>query len=181
MSIMGKPFRMVFAVMLVLLAGRGYGQETLVPAAIQVPVGSKLLLHVYGHGVQVYVCSLVNKDPSRYAWTFVEARATLYTTAFESQKAGRHYFDAAHHPVWETMDGASVTGAKLQQVDARDPGDIPWLLLKANAGNGSLAPTAFVQRINTKGGTAPAAGADAGHKGATIEVAYNAEYLFYAN
>jgi hypothetical protein len=183
MKTMGKKIRIFLPVLAVLVlvspAGRVFGQGVVVPAALQVPTGSSLLLHVYAKGVQVYVCTAAVSDTGKYTWVLQEAKATLYTTAGLSEKAGRHYFNAAHHPVWETTDGAGVEGAKLQQADAPDPGSVPWLLLKASAGTGKLAPTAFIQRVNTKGGKAPSVGADANHKGATLEVGYTAEYLFY--
>jgi hypothetical protein len=183
MKDMHQKIRGVLAVLLLLSMVRGYGQEVAVPVPIQVPAGSRLLLHLYAQGVQVYSCIPVDKDSSHYAWTFVEAKATLYTAADYGQKAGRHYFNAAHHPVWETTNGASVEGAKLQQADAPDQEAIPWLLLKAgsSSGAGPLTSTAFIQRVNTKGGKAPPVGADANHKGATLSIGYSAEYLFYAN
>jgi hypothetical protein len=183
MKYMHQKFQGVLAVLLLLSMGRGYGQEVAVPASVRVPAGSRLLLHLYAQGVQVYSCSPVDKDSSRYAWALVEAKATLYTAANYGQQAGKHYFDAAHHPVWEAADGSIVEGAKLQQADAPDQGGVPWLLLKASShsGNGPLASTAFIQRVNTKGGKAPAGGADGAHKGQTIEVDYTAEYLFYGS
>ena len=59
------------------------------------------------------------------------------------------------------------------------PKAIPWLLLGAvsNAGEGIFAPVTYVQRVNTVGGTAPAApGATAGD---VARVPYTAEYVFY--
>jgi hypothetical protein len=178
-----QKIRWVLAALLLLSMGRGYGQETAVPASIQVPAGSKLLLHVYGKGVQVYTCQVSAVDTTQYAWVLLEAKAILYAGAEYGEKAVRHYFNANHHPVWETEDGSSVEGTKLQQADAPDQGAIPWLLLKASSssGTGPIVSTAFIQRINTKGGKAPATGADVRQKGQKIEVAYSAEYLFYAN
>jgi hypothetical protein len=187
MKPIGKKIRGFLPLLAVLLlvspGGRVFGQGVPVPAALRVPAGSPLLLHVYAKGVQVYSCSSLPADTARFGWVLLEARADLYTTADLSKKAGRHFFNAAHHPVWETVDGASVEGTKLQQADPPDAGAIPWLLLKASSssGTGPITSAAFIQRVNTKGGKAPAGGADGAHKGQTIEVDYTAEYLFYGS
>jgi hypothetical protein len=187
MKPIGKKIRGFLPLLAVLLlvspGGRVFGQGVPVPAALRVPAGSPLLLHVYAKGVQVYSWSASASDTGKYAWVLLEAKADLYTTADLSKKAGRHFFNAAHHPVWETVDGASVEGTKLQQADAPDAGAIPWLLLKATPapGSGPLSPASFIQRVNTKGGKAPAGGADGAHKGHAIEVDYTAEYLFYGS
>jgi hypothetical protein len=164
--------------MLILAARMGFGQA---PAAVAVPSDSKLLLHVYGRGVQMYVCAAVPGDTSRYAWILTEARASLYTAADYGQSAGKHYFNAEHQPVWEGPDGGKVVGKKLRQANAPGPEDIPWLLLQAVSApdSGPLKGTILIQRINTKLGKAPDSGADAAHKGQTIQVPYTAEYLFY--
>jgi Protein of unknown function (DUF3455) len=164
--------------MLVLAAEMGFGQ---VPAAVEVPRDSRLLLHVYGKGVQVYVCTPAAGDTSRYAWTLAEAKAELYSSDAYRQETGKHYFNAEHHPVWELADGSKVVGSKLRQADAPAADAVPWLLLQAVTApdGGALKGTTLIQRINTKGGKAPDGGADAAHKGQTIQVPYTAEYLFY--
>jgi Protein of unknown function (DUF3455) len=182
-SMMGKKVRGALVVLLAFFIGRGYGQELQAPASVQVPAGSKLLLRVNGRGVQVYTCQASAADSNQYTWVLLEAKAILYAGAEYGQKTVRHYFNAKHHPVWETEDGSSVEGTKLEQADAPDPGDIPWLLLKASSssGTGPIVSTAFIQRINTRGGKAPGPKADVSQKGEKIEVAYTAEYLFYGN
>jgi hypothetical protein len=187
MKTMGKKIRVLLPVLaalfLVSQAGRVFGQGVPVPAALEVPTGSSLLLHVYAKGVQVYSYSPLPADTARLGWVLLEAKARLYTDADYRQEAGRHYFNSAHHPMWAAVDGSTVEGAKIQQADAPVPDAVPWLLLKATAvtGKGPLASTAFVQRVNTKGGKAPAGGADGAHKGQTLEVDYTAEYLFYGS
>ena len=178
-----QKLRWVLAAILLLSMGRGYGQDTAVPVSVQVPAGSKLLLRAQGRGVQVYTCQSSAADTTQYIWVLLEAKALLYAGAEYGGKTLRHYFNAKHHPVWETEDGSSVEGTKLQQADAPDPGAIPWLLLKASSssGTGPIVSTVFIQRINTRGGKAPGGRADVRQKGEKIEVAYTAEYLFYGN
>src|ERR1700679_2581209 len=107
-----QKVRWVLAGLLVLSMGRGYGQETAVPASVQVPAGSKLLLRVKGRGVQVYTCQASAADTTQYTWVLLEAKAVLYAGAEYGEKTVRHYFNAKHHPVWETEDGSSVEGTK---------------------------------------------------------------------
>jgi hypothetical protein len=47
-------------------------------------------------------------------------------------------------------------------------------------GSGMLSSVTTVQRLNTKGGKAPASGCDAAHNGDEVRVSYSADYLFYA-
>ena len=187
MKTMGKKIRVLLPVLAALFlvspTGRVFGQDVPVPAPLEVPTGSHMLLHVYARGVQVYSYSPLPADTTRLGWVLLEAKAKLYTDAGYRQEAGKHYFNSAHHPVWAAVDGSTVEGAKIQQADAPVQDAVPWLLLKATAvtGNGPLASTSFIQRVNTKGGKAPAGGADGAHKGQTIEVDYTAEYLFYGS
>ena len=62
-----------------------------------------------------------------------------------------------------------------------DADSIAWLLLVATAhlGEGVLANVTNIQRLNTKGGKAPAGGCDAAHDGQESRVAYTADYFFY--
>ena len=62
-----------------------------------------------------------------------------------------------------------------------DGDSIAWLLLVATAhlGEGVLAHVTNIQRLNTKGGKAPAGGCDAAHDGQESRVAYTADYFFY--
>jgi len=55
-------------------------------------------------------------------------------------------------------------------------------LLRATAtsGKGRFAQISFVQRLDTKGGKAPAIGCDAAHDGKEQRVDYSADYYFYA-
>ena len=46
-------------------------------------------------------------------------------------------------------------------------------------GAGAMTGVSYIQRLNTKGGVAPAAACDAGAKGKRQTVAYEADYAFY--
>jgi hypothetical protein len=63
-----------------------------------------------------------------------------------------------------------------------DPNAIPWLLLRVTSrqGTGLLADTTFIQRVETKGGTAPPdAACKKATEGKVVEVPYKADYYFY--
>jgi Protein of unknown function (DUF3455) len=65
------------------------------------------------------------------------------------------------------------------RVDAPGGRDIPWLLLTAQAeGNatGGLTGISHIQRLNTRGGLAPAG--DCVDR-ESVRVAYTADYLFF--
>jgi hypothetical protein len=173
--------RIIFSALFILYAAITFGQQTNIPPAIQVSKTNKLILHTYAKGVQVYVCKQDAKDTSHYNWIFKEPRPVLYADSVHRQVIGKHYFDAANNPTWENTDGSKVSGAKVAQVNSTDSSAIPWLLLKAinNQRTGVLTATAFIQRIFTKGGKAPAE-ADPTLKGTSLEVPYEAEYLFYS-
>jgi hypothetical protein len=141
-----------------------------VPAEIQVPAGQKVVLDVVGKGVQIYDC-----DRTTLVWTFREPAAVLY--GHRGRPVGIHFAG----PTFESFDGSSVTGTLQASVPAPEPGAIPWLLLRAvaNQGDGVLGQVDFVQRIETRGGMAPAGSCDPA-KDSTIAVPYRARYVFYA-
>ena len=60
-------------------------------------------------------------------------------------------------------------------------GNIPLQLVKTDPamGAGAMTGVSYIQRLNTKGGVAPAAVCDAGVKGKRQTVAYEADYAFY--
>jgi Protein of unknown function (DUF3455) len=149
--------------------------------SIQAPKPSKLLIHTYAKGVQIYICTQDAKDTSSFTWTLKEPVASLFTDSTYTHPIGKHYFTNGKTPTWESTDGSKVTGAKLAQVNSPDANAIPWLLLKADitTGAGVLAQVFFIQRINTKGGKAPALALRT-QKGQLVEVPYTAEYLFYS-
>ena len=138
---------------------------------IAVPAGNEAFL--VGHvstGVQIYKCD-------GKAWTFVAPRADLVDD--KGQLIIKHFAG----PTWQATDGSSVIAGRVDGVTV-DPNAIPWLLLKATkttAGRGGnlLAPTTFIQRINTVGGLAPTEACNAAKSGTVREVSYGADYFFY--
>jgi Protein of unknown function (DUF3455) len=143
-----------------------------VPDAIKVPAGQEVVLDVVGKGVQIYDC-----DAATRAWTFREPAAVLYGRG--RRPVGIHFAG----PTFESFDGSKVVG-KLPpkgSVPSKLPGTVPWLLLKAAStqGDGVLAGVDYIQRLETRGGAAPAGACDPAED-ATVAVPYRARYVFYA-
>jgi len=158
----------------VLVYGQQSGPAGEVPPQLKVPEGAKLVLHAHAKGDQVYTCK---QDGGQYSWTLKAPDAQLFD---ESGKAVGHHFAG---PTWQLNDSSAVVGKVAARSDSPDRDSVPWLLLTAvdHSGNGLLTNVTHIQRLNTKGGKAPAAGCDASHAGAETRVPYTADYFFYAS
>jgi hypothetical protein len=144
-----------------------------VPEALNPPGEATLALALPADGVQMYACTSA-KPGEAPAWALEGPHALLGSAKAVS---GIHYAG----PIWQGLDGSSVKGAKVASADAPNPGAVPWLAMSgsAAAAAGSFAQVTFIQRLETVGGKAPAAGCDAGHLGAKVLVPYKANYYFY--
>jgi hypothetical protein len=144
------------------------------PAApsLEVPAGNTLLTTLHAKGAQIYTCA-AGKDGA-FAWTFKAPQADLADAA--GAAAGKHYAG----PTWEWLNGGNVVGEVL--VKAPPVGaNIPMLLLKVKSAKGTspYGSVAFIQRLATVGGVAPAAGCDAGLAGTEAQVPYTADYAYW--
>lgn len=173
---MRKPFCR-FALSLLIGAANMLAAFTLsaqqVPEQIQAPASEQLLLQVHAKGDQVYTCK---GDAAQAAWALKAPDAQLFDK--DGKPFGKHFAG----PSWEASDGSRITGKAVANVPSPDADSIPWLLVNivSRNGRGALWSVSSVQRINTKGGKAPATGCDAAHVGQEVRVAYSADYLFYA-
>ncbi|HEX6872501.1 MAG TPA: DUF3455 domain-containing protein [Micromonosporaceae bacterium] len=140
-----------------------------VPAAIAPPAGmvevGKYRVKV---GFQIYKCVAG-------AWTLKAPAAMV----LNSERDGRTIYHYGG-PTWQSMtDGSLVTA--IRKADSPVTGSIPQLLLEVNSHGGTvdgeLSKVAYIQRINTSGGLAPAG---ACVDGAEQPVAYGADYVFFA-
>jgi hypothetical protein len=147
-----------------------------VPDTLQPPAGATLVLKTHATGVQIYACQPAKDDAARLEWALQGPEATLFDA--DGQAIGRHFAG----PSWETADGSRVVGELRAKDPGPDPDAVPWLLLaaKTNTGSGALSTVAWVQRRETSGGRAPAAGCDAEHSGTALRVPYQANYYFYS-
>jgi len=144
-----------------------------VPEQLRPPANEQLLLRVHATGDQVYVCK---GEAGQLAWTLKAPDAKLFDK--DGQAFGKHFAG----PSWEANDGSRVTGKAVANAPSPDADSIPWLLVNivSHEGQGVLTPATMIQRLNTKGGKAPASGCDASHAGGEVRVPYSADYLFYA-
>jgi hypothetical protein len=162
-----------------------------VPAKLQVEAGYTPYLIAHAEGTQNYICLLTK---SGFAWTFLGPQATLFDGA--EQQITTHYLSpnpvesGAARATWQhSADSSAVwAGAIADSTDPAfvAPNSIPWLLLRVvgdqpgPTGGATLVGTAFIQRVNTSGGIAPAAGCksvkDVGTKAL---VPYSTDYVFY--
>jgi uncharacterized protein DUF3455 len=138
-----------------------------VPSDIAVPKGHKAYLDAHAVGVQIYTCGATG-------WTLLAPRANLYD---------RGKLIATHFggPTWQSVkDGSQVVGRREAGVNV-DPTAIDWLRLGVvSTTPGRFGGTTYIQRIRTTGGLAPAAAdCNAGTIGATREVPYTADYVFF--
>lgn len=146
-------------------------------AAQQVPLprppdNEQLLLQVHARGAQIYTCK---SDTAQFTWALKAPDAQLFGK--DGKPFGKHFAG----PSWEANDGSRVTGKTVASTPSPDTDSIPWLLINvlSHDGKGVLSSATTIQRINTKGGKAPASGCDASRAGREIRVPYSADYLFY--
>jgi hypothetical protein len=143
------------------------------PKELQPPAGEQALLQVHAKGDQVYVCKA---DSGQAGWTLKGPDAQLFDAA--GMPFGKHFAG----PSWQANDGSMVTGKAVANAPSPDADSVPWLLLTVvtRSGDGVLSRATSIQRINTKGGKAPASGCDAAHAGQEARAAYSADYVFFA-
>jgi hypothetical protein len=144
-----------------------------VPQQLNPPPGEKLLLQVQAKGDQIYSCK---EEAGKFAWGLKAPDAQLFDK--DGKPFGKHFAG----PSWEASDGSRVTGKAVANAPSPDADSIPWLLVTVvgHEGGGVLSPVTSIQRLNTNGGKAPAAGCDAEHLAKEVRVPYTANYLFFA-
>ncbi|WP_175749558.1 DUF3455 domain-containing protein [Burkholderia pyrrocinia] len=138
-------------------------------AGLAPPEPATPVLSTTATGVQIYACEYDNEH--RLAWTFQRPEAMLFDAG--GTLVVRH----GAGPSWEALDGSRITGKKLAEAPSARPNSIPQLLLAATpAATGALADVRFVQRLDTAGGTPPAATCATEH--AIGRFPYFARYVF---
>jgi hypothetical protein len=143
------------------------------PKELQPPANEQLLLQVHAKGDQIYTCKA---DGAQFAWTLKAPEAQLLDE--NGQPFGKHFAG----PSWEASDGSRITGKAVANAPSPNADSIQWLLVTvaSRSGDGVLAHVTSIQRINTKGGKAPASGCDAAHDGQEYRASYSADYVFFA-
>jgi hypothetical protein len=149
--------------------------QSMLPSAVQVPAGNKVAMETVGVGEITYECRAKANMAGQFEWVFVGPDAKLLDRG--GKQVGRYYGPPA---TWENMDGSKVTATQLA-VSPAEAGSIPLQLVKANPamGSGMMTGTTYIQRVATKGGTAPAMACGATNMGSKQIVKYQADYIFY--
>lgn len=145
------------------------------PSAVQVPAGNMVALYTNAKGNITWECKVDPKNNAQAKWAFAGPRAIL------NDKKGNHVVSYFGPPAtWESLDGSSLTGKQLA-VSPSEKGSIPMQLVQANpsARSGALQGVTYIQRINLKGGAAPAKGCSTNKLGHKVVVNYSGDYLFW--
>jgi hypothetical protein len=138
-----------------------------VPAALKVPDGNRLTGVFSAEGVQTYTCT-------DGAWKLLEPAATLWA---KNDRSRRPVALHSRGPVWvSTVDGSAVNAAAV--ASSPKNGTIPELLLQSTGtrGTGMFAGVSYIQRLDTRGGVAPATACTGTDQ---VSVPYSATYTFY--
>jgi hypothetical protein len=162
-----------------------------VPGNLEVDQAFRPYLVAQADGTQNYICLAT---ATGVAWTFLGPQATLFDGDLDQVMT--HYLSPnpveggparatwRHSRDTSTVWAAAVASSSDPAFVA--PGAIPWLTLQVvGAQYGpdhgrKITATAFIQRVNTAGGVAPATGcaatADIGRR---AFVPYTTDYVFY--
>jgi len=151
--------------------------ERKVPEAVAVPEGHKSLGELRAEGEQHYKAKA--KAGGGFEWVLEGPNATL-TDEEAGKKVGKHY-GSKDGPVWE-IEEITVTGKMPPKLAPAKEGDLPWLLLEVKdvkvKDDKKLPFTlAYVQRVDTEGGVAPAKAPE--KETDEVKVKYKATYVFY--
>ena len=142
------------------------------PKELRAPKGQILLLRLHAKGEQVYVCQVASDGARAPSWKFKAPKADLFGESAE--RVGRHFAG----PTWEANDGSQVVGKLVVSVPSQDVDSIPWLLLAevSRSEKGMFSRVESIQRLDTKGGTAPKTSCTLKEE---TGVAYEAEYYLW--
>jgi hypothetical protein len=156
------------------MAMKPYNQSAL-PPAVQVPAGHSVAMETVGAGMITYECRAKANAAGQFEWVFVGPDAKLMDRS--GKQIGKYYGPPA---TWENMDGSKLTGAQVAVAPA-GAGNIPAQLVKANVamGAGAMQGVSYIQRVDTRGGVAPAMACDGSAMGKKEVVQYQADYIFY--
>ena len=164
-----------------------------VPDNLQVPPGNSAFRVGHAVGTQDYVCLPAGEG---FAWALFGPQATLFDD--HEQQIITHFLSpnpdesGTPRPTWEDSEDTSAVSAKMTASSTDQAfvaaGAIPWFLLQVVGSQpgptdgDTLTGTTYIQRLNTSGGVAPAAGcAQASDVGAKALVPYTADYYFFSN
>jgi hypothetical protein len=168
---------MVLSVRVILAAAASLAADGVlaqpIPESVQPPAGQRAAMTWTGTGELSYECRAKADASGVHEWVFVGPEAKL-TDAGTGGAMGRYFAG----PTWEASDGSRITGKQVA-VAPGYAGSIPFQLVKAEGGSGSLMSVTYIQRVNTRGGVAPTENCSGANRGARVMVPYSADYVFY--
>ena len=171
---MGKGFLAGAAALLAVAPAIAAIAPPAVAPRLQVSAAEQPALVLSEAGVNIFECRPRAGTPDGYGWTFIAPDATLYD-------GNRSVARRTTPSLWEsTDDRTSVSGFARAAVNAGGD-NLPWAVFRAApiGEAGLFAGVSSIQRVNTRGGVAPAAGCTADNAGAEQRVAFTADYYFY--
>lgn len=157
----------------------------IIPATVDLPAnlpgGNSRVAAYYAEGVQKYKAQLKPGSTTEYQWVFVAPQADLYDAT--NAKTGTH----GAGPFWQIPRPQSGINDSIfaqhsspaKTAPSPDVNSIDWLLLMPKAGKtatGLFTNVAYIQRIATTGGKAPATAPVSITD--TLDVFYTAVYRF---
>jgi Protein of unknown function (DUF3455) len=154
-------------------------KQDMLPDAVKVPAGHKVVMETVGVGEITYECRArmagAVATPGEHEWVFVGPKAALNDRS--GKTVGTYFGPPA---TWQSLDGSKLTGAQVAVAPA-GAGNIPLQLVKANPamGDGAMNGVSYIQRVATRGGVAPSMPCHAGAVGNKQIVNYQADYIFY--
>lgn len=151
-----------------------YSQAAL-PPTVQVPAGNAVAMESVGVGSITYVCGPKKDAAGQFEWVFGGPDAKLNDRG--GRQVGKYFGPPA---TWESMDGSRLTATQVA-VAPNGAGNIPLQLVKGNpaTGAGAMSGVTYIQRVDTRGGVAPATPCASANAGAKQIVQYQADYIFY--
>ena len=149
--------------------------QSMLPAAVQVPAGHHVAMDTVGTGTITYQCKAKKDDAMAYVWTFMGPDAKLNDRS--GKQVGRYYGPPA---TWESTDASKLTATQLAVAPA-GAGNIPLQLVRANPamGQGAMQGVTYIQRVAVQGGAAPSMPCNAAAAGQQQIVNYQADYTFW--
>lgn len=150
------------------------GEPAGIPPRLRAGPNEQLAFRLTGNGVNVYQCKSTVANPDVYAWYFVAPDATLYDGSHEVARM------ASPDQMEALSDTTSVSGF-VRAAQSAGPTDLPWMRASAlaNGDTGLFAGVTSYQRVNTRGGAAPASGCSANNVGEEARIAFDADFYFY--
>lgn len=170
------PLRLAFAILGLAAApiASAIPEPTGLARQLRAGADEEVVFVLSGNGVNLFQCKARINEPNAYSWFFVAPEVTLYEG---TRAAGRH--TAVGQFDWDN-DRTSVVGM-LRATQPAGPDNLPWAAMRAvpTGAGGMFAGATTIQRVNTVGGVAPAAGCGAANVGGETRVNYSADFYFY--